>query len=93
MGKTKTVKFTKEGIEKIPNNKPVLYKILTKNNNNNYTGVAKRGRVPKRLLEHIGEIPGEKVKIEQMDSIEEAKKKELNIISRVKPKYNEKGKK
>ena len=91
MGKTKTIKFNISGIEKIPNNKPIIYKILTENNKVNYTGIAKRGRGQKRILEHIGEIPGAKVKIEQMNSIEEARKKESNIITRTEPKYNKKG--
>jgi len=48
----KTVRFTQEGIKKLPNDKPVIYKILTTGGNNNYTGVAKKGRVQKRLEEH-----------------------------------------
>jgi len=86
--KTKTVKFNENDINKLPNNKPVVYKILTKNNNNNYTGVAKKGRVRERVKEHLGKIPGSKVRIEQMSSISEAARKEANIIARVKPKYN-----
>jgi len=93
MGKTKTVKYKPEDIKNLPNDKPVVYKILTNNNKNNYTGIAKKGRVQERILEHLDEIPGAKVKIEQMSSIAEAAKKESNIISRSKPKYNVKGKK
>ena len=65
---------------------------LTENGTNNYTGIAKKGRVPDRIIEHIGEIPGAKVQIEQQSSIKVAEKKETNIISRMKPKYNKKGK-
>ena len=86
---TKKVKYNKTGIENLPNNKSVVYKILTDNGNNNYTGVAKRGRVQERIKEHLGEIPGATVQIEQMNSISEAKSKEANIIKRSKPKYNE----
>lgn len=39
----KTVNFNKTGIEKLPNNKPVVYKILTESGGNNYTGIAQRG--------------------------------------------------
>ncbi|NHZ85580.1 MAG: hypothetical protein GWP19_06835 [Planctomycetia bacterium] len=92
MGKTKTVPFNKKGISNLPKDKPVVYKILTNNNNNNYTGIAKRGRVPERLAEHLGEIPGAKVQIEQMSSISTAREKESNIISRSQPKYNKQGK-
>ena len=91
---TKTVKFNPEGIKKLPNDKPVVYKILTKNNNNNYTGVAKKGRVQDRLTEHLPKgkdpIPGVKIKIEQMSSIKEAQTKEKNILSRSNPRYNKK---
>ena len=90
----RTVKFNPEGIKKIPNDKPVVYKVLTKNNNNNYTGVAKKGRVLDRLTEHLPKgkdfVPGVKVQIEQMSSIKEALSKENNILSRSNPKYNKK---
>lgn len=88
----KTVKFTQEGINKLPNDKPVIYKILTIGGNNNYTGVAKKGRVQKRLEEHLVDgkdpIPGSKIRIEQMHSIGDAEKKEKLIISRSNPHYN-----
>ena len=86
----KTVKFNEEGISELPNDKPAVYKILTSNENNNYTGVAQRGRIRERIMEHLGEIPGAKVRIEQMKSIEDAKEKETRIISRSQPKYNKK---
>jgi len=88
----KTVKYSEPRIKELPNNKPAVYKILTNNNVNNYTGIAKKGRVQNRIIEHLGEIPGAKVQIEQVSSIREAEKKEANIISRIKPKYNKKGK-
>jgi hypothetical protein len=88
----KTVNFNKTGIGNLPNNKPVVYKILTEGGENNYIGIAKRGRVRERLEEHLvggkDHIPGSKVQIEQMKSIEEAKRKEAIIISRNDPKYN-----
>ncbi|TET07218.1 MAG: hypothetical protein E3J83_05275 [Candidatus Atribacteria bacterium] len=90
----KTVNFNLEGIKKLPNDKPVVYKILTKNNNNNYTGIAKKGRVLDRLMEHLSKgkdpIPGDKIQIEQMSSIKEAQTKEKNILSRSNPRYNKK---
>jgi len=92
----KTVPFNKTGIDSLPNDKPVVYKILSDGGKNNYTGVAKRGRVQERLEEHLPDgkdaIPGAKVQIEQMTKISEAEMKEANIISRSKPKYNEQGK-
>ncbi len=92
MGHKKTVKFNETNVSKLPNDKPVVYKILTDNKSNNYTGIAKKGRVKERISEHFGEIPGAKVQIEQFSNIRDAAKKESNIISRVKPKYNKKGK-
>ena len=90
----KTVSFNKSGLQKLPNDKPVVYRIKTGGDKTNYVGVAKKGRVQGRINEHLkdGEIPGVKVQIEQMSSINRAKQKEENIISRTKPKYNELGK-
>jgi len=91
MGK-KTANFNKTGINKLPGNKPVLYKIKTQSGSTNYTGIAKKGRVHERLEEHLGKIPGAKVQIEQFKSIKDAGKKENGVIKVSQPKYNKKGK-
>lgn len=90
----KTVKYSKKGTDKLPNDKPVVYKIKTVGGKTNYVGVAKRGRAQERIQEHLddGIIPGAKVQIEQVSSYAEAREKEQNIISRTKPKYNKQGK-
>lgn len=88
----KTVNFNQKNIESLPNNKPVLYKIKTESGNTNYAGIAQKGRVQDRLKEHLGEIPGAKVQIEQFSSIKDAAAKESNVIKRTQPKYNERGK-
>lgn len=92
----KTVPLNQKGVEKLPDNKPVVYKILTDGGNNNYTGVAQRGRVQERLKEHLrggrDYVPGAKVQIQQMGTIKEAEAKERRIISRARPPHNEKGK-
>jgi len=92
----KTVGFNKTGVDKLPDDKPVVYRILTEGGRNNYTGVAKRGRVQERLREHLpGEkdyVPGARVQIEQVDSIREAREKEARIIARSKPRHNKQGK-
>jgi hypothetical protein len=95
-GKPKTVKFTPEGVEKLPKDKPVVYKILNDKGENIYTGVAKRGRVEERLKEHLPSGPdpipgGVKVKIQPKQTIAEAEKSEKIIISRSKPKHNKLG--
>ena len=90
----KTVDFNKSGAAKLPNDKPVVYQIKTAGRKTNYAGVAQRGRVQERIQEHLdaGKIPGDKVQIEQVSSIAEARQKEQNIISRSQPKYNDQGK-
>ena len=91
----KTVDYNKSGVEKLPNDRPVVYKILTEGGNNNYTGKAQKGRVRERLVEHLpggkDYVPGAKVQIEQMHSIQEATAKEARVISRSKPKHNKQG--
>ena len=85
---TKKVKYNKTGIESLPNDKSALYRIQTPSGRDNYVGVAKRGRVPERVGEHLGEIPGATVRIETFSSIGDARKKEANLIKRNQPKYN-----
>jgi len=91
----KPVKLNKQGIAKLPDNKPVVYKIQTGSGSNNYTGTAQRGRVQERIAEHLSgskdPIPGAKVQIEQMSSVADARAKESLIISRSKPKHNKQG--
>jgi len=89
---TKKVNFNKTAIGKLPNDKPVVYKIETGSGRVNYAGTAQRGRVQDRLKEHLGEIPGSSVRIEQTSSIKEAREKEASIIRRSRPRYNEQGK-
>ena len=91
--KTKTTQFSDEGIGKIPTNKPIIYEIFDNNNENIYTGVAKRSRGQDRLKEHLPGGPdpipgGVKVKIIQKKTISDAEKSEKIIISRSKPKHN-----
>jgi excinuclease UvrABC nuclease subunit len=92
----KTVPFTSTGIATLPNDKPVLYKILTDGGKVNYVGVAKRWRVQDRLREHLPDgpnpVPGKKVQIEQMASIKDARAKERRVIKRTQPPYNLQGK-
>lgn len=87
----KTVKYNRQEIDKLPNDRPVIYRIKTGTGHDNYVGTAKKGRVRERIAEHLDEIPGAKVEIEQFSSKKEAQKKEANVIKRTKPKYNEQG--
>jgi len=92
----KTVRMRKESIERLPEDKPVVYKIKDSRGENIYTGVAKKGNVQSRLKDHLpghrGAIPGAaKVQIDRQPSITAAESKEGHIISRSKPKYNQQG--
>ena len=91
MAKKKT-NYNKSSVEKLPNDKPVVYRIETEGGRPNYVGIAKRGRVQECIQEHIGTIPGASVKIEQNDSIQKARDKEARIIKQSQPKYNKQGK-
>jgi len=51
---TKKVDYNKSGIEKLPDDKPTLYRIQTEGGKENYVGVAQRGRVRERITEHLG---------------------------------------
>lgn len=86
------VKYNKTAIDKLPNDKPVLYRINTASGNANYIGVAQKGRASERIKEHLGEIPGASVSVEQFSSIGEARKKEANVIKRNQPKHNKQNK-
>ena len=88
----KKTKFNKSSIDKLLNDKPVMYRIKTPAGNENYVGIAERGRVRERLNEHLGNIPGSTVEIEQFSSIADARKKEKNVIKRNQPKYNKQDK-
>ena len=87
----KKADYSKKGIRNLPDDKPALYRIKTEGGNLNYAGVAKRGRVRERIEEHLGEIPGASVQIEQFGSIKDAREKEKRVIKRSKPKYNKEG--
>ena len=89
---SKKVPYSKTGIDTLPNNKPVLYRIETEDGKPNYVGVAQRGRVQDRLKEHLDKIPGAQVKIEQFNNIGDATQKEQRVIKRSQPKYNKEGK-
>ena len=49
----KTVNFNKSWAAKLPNDKPVVYRIKTAGGKTNYVGVAKRGRIQELSLIHI----------------------------------------
>lgn len=91
---SRTQKFTKENISKVPQNKAIIYKIKDKSGENLYTGIAGRGRSQERLLEHK-EIKKEKIpdgtrfQFTQVKNKERAHTIEKQIIKKEQPEHNE----
>ena len=81
-------KFNEENIKKAENDNPIVY-TLKKGGKVVYVGIAKRGRVQKRLLEHMGEIPASEFSTRSYDSISDAREAEERKIKREDPKYND----
>jgi len=80
-------------IEKVPEDKPILYKVLDRQGQNIYTGVSKRGQGQERLKDHLpagsDSIPGGSAfQIKEMPSIDRARTEEKKIIKKEQPKHN-----
>ena len=94
---TNAKKFNKTNIKNIPEDKPVVYRLLSNSNQDLYAGIAKRNRAQDRLLEHLTikkeKISGAtKVKISQTPNLESAKKIEKRFIKQFQPRFNIKDK-
>ena len=91
---SRSQKFTKENIAKVPQDKAVIYKVKDRNGKNLYTGIAGRGRSQERLLEHK-EIKKEKIPEGTRFQYAQAKNKERahviekQIIRKEQPEFNE----
>ena len=94
---TRSQKFTKENIAKVPEDKALLYKIKNPAGENLYTGIAGRSRGQDRLLEHK-ELPKEKIpggtrfQFTKVKNKQRATQLEKQIIRREQPKFNQQGK-
>ncbi|MFH1656154.1 MAG: GIY-YIG nuclease family protein [Candidatus Nealsonbacteria bacterium] len=82
---------------KVPKNKAIVYKIKNVKGDNLYTGIAGRGRVQKRLMEHKKlkkEIisGGINFQIVQVKTKERAEQIEKQIIKKEQPRFNEQNK-
>lgn len=93
----RTQKFTKENIGNVPKDKAIVYKIKNAEGDNLYTGVAGRGRVQDRLMEHKTlkreSIPGgTRFQITQVKNKDRAEQIEKQIIRKEQPKFNEQNK-
>jgi len=94
---TNARKFNKTTLNNIPEEKPVLYRFLNNSGDELYDGVAKKGRVQDRLLEHLNlkkeKISGAtKIKFAQFSSIQKAKKAEKQLVKKLQPKFNDQNK-
>ena len=94
---TNAKKFNKTNINNIPEDKPIVYRLLNNSNQELYTGIAKRNRPQDRLLEHLNikkeKISGAtKIKIVQVPNLNSAKKIEKRLIKKLQPKFNIKDK-
>jgi len=94
---TNAKKFNKTNIKNIPENKPIIYRLLNNSNDDLYLGIAKRNGTQDRLLEHINlrkeKVSGAtKIKIAQVSNLDSAKKTEKKLIKQLQPKFNIKDK-
>jgi len=85
-------RFNKRNVANIPADKPILYNLETATGRSNYVGVAKKGRVRQRLMDHLPSgldpIPAKTVEIKQFSSISDARSAEKRAIRTKQPKYN-----
>lgn len=88
----KSAAFNKKGVDKLASDKPVVYRIETEGGKTNYIGSSGRGNIHDRLSDHLGNIPGARVRIQQFDTVQQARETEARAIKRTQPKYNDLGK-
>ena len=94
---SRTQKFTKENIQDVPKDKSIVYKIKNAGGENLYTGIAGRGRVEDRLMEHKNlkreVIPGgTRFQFTQVKNKERAEQIEKKIIKEEQPEFNKQNK-
>lgn len=90
---TKTQTITKGNIEKVPGNKPGIYRIKNAQDKTLYVGMAKGGRLDERIAEHKGEFKGgTRFQYKLASSKEVAERMERKEIKNWKPVFNKKHK-
>lgn len=90
---TKTQTLTKGNIEKVPGDKPGVYRIKNSQNKILYIGMAKGGRLDERIAEHDGEFRGgTRFQYKTAASKEGAERMERKEIKNWKPVFNKKDK-
>lgn len=84
-----TRNITKANLDKVPGNKPGVYRIKNSKNDILYIGKAKGGRLPERIYEHKGEIKGgTKFQYKTAGTKEAAERLERAEIRKYKPPIN-----
>jgi translation initiation factor 1 (eIF-1/SUI1) len=91
--RSNTVALTEDGINQVPRNKAIVYKIKDQNSHIIYSGIAKRGKVISSLKEHCAtggnpKAGGIKVQIHQKKTIAPAMRAESKFVNEEKPIYN-----
>ncbi len=91
---TRRTRLNKSNARETSADKPAIYKLLNSSGDNIYTGVAKRGRLPKRLAEHLpggsDPIPGAaSYSYKPKKTIGGATTEERRIIRAEQPKHND----
>lgn len=91
---SRTQKFTKANIAKVPEDKAIVYKIRNLGGENLYTGIAGRGRSQERLMEHKDikkeKIPeGTRFQYAQVKTKVRAHQIEKSVIKKEQPEHNE----
>ena len=90
---TRIQKFNKTTVKDVPKDKAIVYEITNNMGVNLYTGVAGRGNVQQRLMDHLQYkkdhiAGGTKFKIAQVKNKDKALKVEEQIIKKEAPKFN-----
>ena len=86
---TNSQSITKKYIEKVPKNKPGIYRIKNSQNETLYIGMAKGGRLNERIEEHKGKFKGAtRFQYKLAPSKEAAERMERKEIKNWKPVFN-----
>lgn len=87
---SKTQRITKGNLDKVPGNKPGVYRIKNAKGDVLYVGMAKGGRLDDRIAEHKGEFKGgTQFQFKTTSSKESAERLERQEIKKYNPPSNQ----
>lgn len=82
--------INQKSLEKVPGDKPGVYRVLNSRGDVLYVGMAQGGRLPDRIMEHKGAFKGgTQFQYRATNTKEEAKKVEKKEIENWKPRSND----